>query len=39
MIAPEPGSITYLEPKPGDAATAAKRLASRQLSAGAVAAP
>ncbi len=39
MIAPEPGSITYLKPKPGDAATAAKRLASGQLTAGAVAAP
>jgi hypothetical protein len=34
MIVPEPGSITYLKPKPGDAATAAKRLASGQLATG-----
>jgi hypothetical protein len=34
FIVPEPGAITYLRPKPGDAATAAKRLASGAVSAG-----
>jgi hypothetical protein len=31
MIVPEPGSISYLTSKPNDAAVAAKRLASGQL--------
>ncbi len=39
MIVPEPGSISYLRPKPGDAAAAAKRLATGQLTAGSSYAP
>jgi hypothetical protein len=39
MIVPEPGTISYLRPKPGDAATAAKRLATGQLTAGSSYAP
>jgi hypothetical protein len=39
LIVPEPGSITYLRPKPSDAAAAAKRLASGELNAGASYAP
>jgi hypothetical protein len=35
MVVPEPGSITYLRPNPGDAATAAKRLVSGELTLGA----
>jgi len=35
MIVPEPGSIGYLEPSPKDAATAAQRLESGEISAGA----
>jgi hypothetical protein len=35
LIVPEPGSITYLTPSPDDAATAAKRLTSGDLVAGA----
>jgi hypothetical protein len=31
LIVPEPGSITYVNRKPGDAATAARRLASGEL--------
>jgi hypothetical protein len=34
MIVPEPGSISYLRPKRSDAATAAKRLASGELTTG-----
>jgi hypothetical protein len=36
MIVPEPGSVGYLEPSPKDAATAAKRLVSGELTAGSV---
>jgi hypothetical protein len=39
MIVPEPGSISYLRPKPGDAAAAANRLATGQLTAGSSYAP
>jgi hypothetical protein len=39
MIVPEPGSISYLRPKASDAASAAKRLASGQLTAGSSYAP
>src|SRR5436190_16854537 len=39
LIVPEPGSISYLRAKPGDAAAAARRLASGELSAGASYAP
>jgi hypothetical protein len=39
MIVPEPGSISYLRPKPGDAAKAAQRLASGELAAGSAYAP
>jgi hypothetical protein len=39
MIVPEPGSISYLRPKPSDAATAAKRLATGELTAGGSYAP
>jgi hypothetical protein len=39
MIVPEPGSISYLHPKSADAAAAAKRLASGQLTAGSSYAP
>jgi hypothetical protein len=35
LVVPEPGSITYLTPSPDDAATAAKRLLSGDLVAGA----
>jgi hypothetical protein len=35
LIVPEPGSISYLSPSPKDAAVAAKRLASGELTAGA----
>jgi hypothetical protein len=35
LIVPEPGSISYLTPKPSDAAMAAKRLASGALTLGA----
>jgi hypothetical protein len=35
FVAPEPGSITYLRPKANDAATAARRIASGELAAGA----
>jgi hypothetical protein len=34
FIVPEPGAITYLHPKPSDAAQAAQRLASGALTAG-----
>ena len=34
LIVPEPGSIRYLKPSPGDAATAARRLTSGELSVG-----
>jgi hypothetical protein len=39
MIVPEPGSISYLHPKRSDAATAAKRLASGELTTGSSYAP
>jgi hypothetical protein len=39
LIVPEPGSISYLPAKPGDAAAAAKRLATGALSAGTSYAP
>ncbi len=34
LIVPEPGTIIYLHPKPGDAARAAQRLASGAVTAG-----
>jgi hypothetical protein len=35
LVVPEPGSITYVQPKPGDAAIAARRITSGELTAGA----
>jgi len=39
LIVPEPGSISYLSSSPKDAAAAAHRLASGELSAGSLASP